>query len=173
MTNADIDIIILKGAPASGKSQTAKCLAAFYPNGVRLEVDNLRNMVISPNWKNQSEHINLLTLSSKVALEFLALGFKPIIVVDTFSGDKLLNYLNVLKQVHPELNIKILALLVDAHELTTRVQHRESWEFKDLDICLRLNEDVRKLKLENEFQVNTTGRQAKETAEIIFKYLND
>lgn len=173
MTNTDIDIIILKGAPASGKSQTAKCLATFYPKGVRLEVDNLRNMVITPNWKNQSEHINILALSAKVVLEFLKLGFQPILVVDTFSGDKLLNYLNDLYQVDPKLNIKIISLIVDTPEMTTRVQNRESWEFKDLDICLRLNEDVRRLKLKNEFQVNTTGRQAKETSEIIFKYLTE
>ena len=130
-------------------------------------------MVITPNWKNQSEHINILALSTKVVLEFLTLGFQPILVVDTFSGDKLLNYLNALYQVDPKLNIKIISLLVDASEMTIRVQKRESWEFKDLNICLRLNEDVRRLKLEKEFQVNTTGRQAQETAEIIFKYLNE
>lgn len=173
MTNIGIDIIILKGAPASGKSQTAKCLSAFYPKGVRIEVDNLRNMVISPDWKNQNEHINILNLSSKVVQEYLALGFHPIIVVDTFSGDKLIKYLNTLKQADSELNIKIISLLVDSHEMTKRVANRESWEFRDLDVCLRLNKDVIKFKLENEFQVNTTGRQAKETAEIIFKYLNE
>jgi predicted PilT family ATPase len=37
-----IDIIIIRGAPGSGKSQTAKSLSKYYPKGERLEVDSIR-----------------------------------------------------------------------------------------------------------------------------------
>ena len=83
MEKTAADIIIIKGAPASGKSHTAKSLSKHFPKGARIEVDNLRNMVISVDWKNQTEHINILNLSANLVNEYLQLGFKPVIVVDT------------------------------------------------------------------------------------------
>lgn len=171
MLNKQIDIIILRGAPASGKTQSAKCLATFFSKGVRIEVDNLRNMVISPDWKNQSEHINILSLSTKVVAEFLQLGFKPIIVVDTFSGDKINKYLEELKQLNPELSIKIFGLHVSEKELIKRIESRESWEFRDVNICVRLNGDVLKFKHNNEHQINTTGLLPLDTAKIMYKQI--
>ena len=61
-----------------------------------MEIDNLRSMVISVDWTNQNEHINILNLSSRLVLDFLQLGFSPIIIVDTFSGDKMIKYLELL-----------------------------------------------------------------------------
>ena len=171
MQNELIDIIILRGAPASGKSQSAKSLATFFPKGVRIEVDNLRNMIISPNWKNQSEHINILSLSTKVVAEFLQLGFKPIIVVDTFSGDKINKYLDELRQVNSELSIKIFGLHVSEEELIKRIESRESWEFRDINICIRLNGDVLKYKQDGEYQINTSGLLASDTAKIMYEQI--
>jgi len=171
MQSEQIDIIILRGAPASGKSQSAKSLATFFPKGVRIEVDNLRNMVISPDWKNQSEHINILSLSTKVVAEFLQLGFKPIIVVDTFSGDKINKYLEELRQLNPELSIRIFGLHVSEEELIKRIESRESWEFRDVSICVRLNGDVLKFKHDNEYQINTTGLLPLDTAKIMYEQI--
>ena len=67
------DIIIIRGAPGSGKSQTAKSLSQVFPKGVRLEVDTIRQMVISVDWKNQQEHIDMLQASTKLVYEFLQL----------------------------------------------------------------------------------------------------
>ncbi|MCX6312096.1 MAG: AAA family ATPase [Bacteroidetes bacterium] len=171
MQGEQIDIIILRGAPASGKSQSAKSLATFFPKGVRIEVDNLRNMVISPDWKNQSEHINILSLSTKVVAEFIQLGFRPIIVVDTFSGDKMNKYLEELRQLNPELSIKIFGLHVSEEELIKRIESRESWEFKDVNICVRLNGDVLKFKHDSEYQINTTGLLPLDTAKIMYEQI--
>ena len=171
MQSEQIDIIILRGAPASGKSQSAKSLATFFPKGVRIEVDNLRNMVISPDWKNQSEHINILSLSTKVVAEFLQLGFKPIIVVDTFSGYKINKYLEELRQLNSKLFIKIFGLHVSEDELIKRIESRESWEFRDVNICVRLNDDVLKYKLDSEYQINTTGLLPLDTAKIMYEQI--
>ncbi len=173
MASEQVDIIIIRGAPASGKSQTAKSLATFFPKGVRIEVDNLRNMVISPDWKNQKEHISILSLSAKVVTEFLQLGFKPVILVDTFSGDKIIKYLEELWQLNSELSIRIFGLHVSDQELIKRIESRESWEFRDKDICLRLNEDVLKYKRDLEYQINTTGIEPMETAKIIFDQVSN
>ena len=168
MQHEKIDIIILRGCPASGKSQTAKSLSQYFPKGVRLEVDTLRQMVISVDWKNQQEHINLLQVSTGLVHEFLKLGFSPVIVIDTFSGDKINKYLDSLYQFDKTLSIKLFALYVTEDELKRRLELRTNKEFRDLEICKRLNDDVQKLKYDTEFQINTTGLLSKDVANFIY-----
>lgn len=167
MQDKKIDIIIIRGCPASGKSQTAKKLSQFFPKGVRLEVDTLRQMVISVDWTNQQEHINMLQVSTGLVYNFLKLGFSPVIVVDTFSGDKINKYLDTLYQLDKDLSIKIFGLFMTDDELRRRLEFRENEKFRDLEICILLNDDVIKIKYDTEFQIDTTGLSATQTAEII------
>jgi predicted kinase len=110
MQDKTLDIIILRGCPGSGKSQTAKSLSQSFPKGVRLEVDTIRNMVISVDWKNQQEHIDILQVSTGLVHDFLKLGFSPVIVIDTFSGEKINKYLETLYELDKDLSIKIFGL---------------------------------------------------------------
>lgn len=169
MQDEKIDVIIIRGCPGSGKSQTAKSLSQYFPEGVRLEVDTLRQMVISVDWKNQQEHINILQVSTGLVFEFLKLGFSPVIVVDTFSGDKINKYLDTLYQFNKELFIKVFGLFTTEEELKRRLDLRTSAEFKDLPICKRLNDDILKWKHDSEYQVDTTGLSPKQTAKIIYE----
>lgn len=166
------DIIIIRGAPGSGKSETAKSLSKHFNKGVRIEVDTIRNMVISVDWNNQQEHIDMLQASTKLVFEFLHLGFSPIIVVDTFSGDKINRFLETLYQQNEKLSIKIIGLYTTDEELKRRLDLRISPEFKDYSICKRLNDDVLKWKHESEFQVNTTGLSPTQTSEKIYGHIN-
>ena len=168
MQDVKIDIIIIRGCPASGKSQTAKTLSKLFPKGVRLEVDTLRQMVISVDWTNQQEHINLLQMSTGLVIDFLKLGFSPVIVIDTFSGDKINKYLDTLYQWNKDLSIKIFGLFTTDDELRRRLELRKEDEFRDFGVCRMINENVINNKYETEFQVDTTGLLVTQTAEIIY-----
>ncbi|VVB50984.1 AAA domain protein [uncultured archaeon] len=168
MLSENPDIIILRGAPGSGKSQTAKSLSQFFPKGVRMEIDDLRSMVIFPEWTNQDEHINILNISTKLVIDFIQLEFRPVIVIDTFSGDKILNYLEKLNHLNDELSISIFGLYTTEEELKKRIESRKKGEFRDFNICKKLNDEVLKIKYEKEFQINTTGLLPNETAKIIY-----
>jgi len=171
MQNNTIDIIILRGAPGSGKTQTAKYLSKYYPKGVKFEVDVLRQMVISVDWTNQEEHINMLQVSTGLVHNFFNLGLSPIIVVDTFSGDKIIKYLKDLYELNSNLKIQIFALYTTDDELKRRLEKRTNTEFKDFEICKKLNDDVLKIKHKTEYQINTTGLSAVQTAEIIYELI--
>lgn len=172
MKEKEADIIILRGAPGSGKSQTAKALAEYFPKGVILEVDILRSMVISVDWTNQKEHIALLNISTNLVMDFIGQGFSPVIVVDTFSSGKLTKYLDDLDQLKKGLYIRIFGLYVSEEELMQRVQCRKQGEFRKYDICKRLNAELTKAQYNGEYQVDTTGLLAKDTAKTIFEYIN-
>jgi tRNA uridine 5-carbamoylmethylation protein Kti12 len=171
MKNSIPEVIIIKGAPGSGKTQSAKCLSKFFPKGVRMEIDNLRSMVISVNWTNQNEHISLLKLSTKLVYEFLQLGYSPVIVVDTFSGDKILKYIEDLNAYDKDLNVKIFGLYTTEEELRKRIELREEDQFRDFEVCKNINEDVLKHKNNEEFLIDTTGLTPQETAKNIYSQI--
>lgn len=171
MNEVTTDIIILKGAPATGKSQTAKELAKFFPTGVRIEVDNLRSMVISVDWINQDEHIKILNISTQLVKNFYDLNFNPIIVIDTFSGDKINAYCEKLKLLNKDWQISIFGLYTSENEIEKRLDLRSNDKFKDFEICKKLNNDTLKFRHENEIQIDTTDLTEKETSRIIYEKL--
>jgi broad-specificity NMP kinase len=171
MEEQHFDVIIIRGAPASGKSQTAKSLSKYYPSGVRLEVDTLRQMVISVDWTNQREHINMLQATSSLVCDFIGFGFSPIIVVDTFSGDKVDKFVESICQSNKSLSCTIIGLFTTDRELKRRLALRSKDQFVDFDICKQINDDVIKIKSESEFQIDTTDLEATQTAEIIYSYV--
>lgn len=167
--NDNIDIVIIRGAPGSGKSQTAKSLTRFFPKGVRLEVDAIRQMVVSVDWTNQQEHINMLEASTILVSEFIKFNHSPVIVIDTFSGDKLNAYLDSLYKIDAGFSIKVFGLHTSNEELKKRLESRKDNEFRDYVICKKLNEDVLKFKYCDEFQIDTTGLLPEETSEKIYR----
>jgi broad-specificity NMP kinase len=165
------DIIIIRGAPGAGKSETAKCLSRFFPNGVRTEVDTIRQMAISVDWTNQEEHISMLRASARLVIEFLRLGFNPAIVVDTLSGDKFNQFLRDIHDFDSNAKVQMFGLFTSDLELARRLELRPDWKFKDYPICKKLNDDVLKIKHPSEIQIDTTGRTPIETAGIIYNHL--
>lgn len=168
-----IDVLIIRGAPGSGKSRTAKSLSEYFPGGVRLEVDTIRNMLISVDWKNQKEHIDMLDLSRRLVVDFLQMSYHPVIVVDTFSGDKVNRFIEALQESSSFLNIVLIGLYTSESELMKRLDERKETEFKDLEISRRLNSDVLKWKHKLEFQIDTTGLEPRETARRICNVIDD
>jgi ABC-type dipeptide/oligopeptide/nickel transport system ATPase component len=172
MISGQTDIIIIRGAPGSGKSQAAKSLSQFFPKGVRIEVDTIRQMVISVDWTNQEEHINMLQVSTGIVIEFLKLNFNPIIVIDTFSGDKINKYLETINHSDSSLVVKLFGLFTTDAELKKRLELRPEGKFKDYSICKKLNDDVLKIKNDIEFQIDTTGLLPMQTALKMYEQLS-
>ena len=113
----------------------------------------------------------MLAVSAKLALEFLSSKFSPVILVDTFSGDKIIRFLEIVESQIESSEIRIFGLYTSDEELRHRLDLRDENEFRDFVICQRLNGDLQKWKSSNEVQIDTTGLVASETAERIISYL--
>jgi RNase adaptor protein for sRNA GlmZ degradation len=165
------DLIIIKGAPGSGKTEVSKSLVKLFPKGVRIEVDTVRNMVGSVDWKNQNEHIKLLEISAKLAVEFLIADFSPVIIVDTFSGDKVQKFIKDFKLLKPDSKIKIFGLYLDNPILAMRLKNRPTGLFKNFEISKKINQDTISLKQLDEIQFDTSSLKSIELAQKIFNLI--
>jgi predicted kinase len=93
-------IFILAGAPAVGKSTTARALAAQFEKSIHISVDNIRDMVVSGlilpsgNWsQGLIEQLSLARESvAQMALTYHKAGF--VVVIDDFwdPNSQLLEY---------------------------------------------------------------------------------
>lgn len=167
MSGTAPDVIVIRGAPGSGKSQTAKCLAARLGRGARVEVDTLRAMLIDVNWTDQAEHIGVLSLSTHVVAGFLKIGRRPVIVVDTFSGDKLERFLTELRTLQSGVDVRVFALVTAPAVLRARVENRPADGFKDVGICSKLNADVVKHRRPDEQLIDNSALTPDEIVDLI------
>jgi len=171
MNCSNADVIIIRGAPGSGKSQASKCLAAHFPKGVRAEVDSLRAMVISVDWTNQAEHINMLSLAASLVQGFLRLEYRPVILVDTFSGNKLNKFLAELHSFDNSLKVRSFALVTAPEVLRTRLEKRPADKFKDVAICQELNADIMKHLHPTDHLIDNTKLTPEQTSAAILEHL--
>ena len=165
------DVIIIKGAPGSGKSETADVLSANFPKGVKIEVDYLRGMVIFIDWEDLDEHIKSLEIAANLTLDFLKFNYKPVIVIDTFSMGKEYIFINTLLDNRDNLNIKIFGLYVNEDELKKRLGERSSEQYRNFILSNEVNKEVINSKDENLIIIDTTDKTAEETSNTILRSL--
>jgi tRNA uridine 5-carbamoylmethylation protein Kti12 len=173
MNATSSDLILLKGAPGVGKSTAAKILAQHFPSGVRVEVDTLRQMVISVDWTNQSEHRNLLTLSAQLAAGFLRSGFSPVILVDTFSGDKIDGFLTEFHSQCPGRRVCVVVLHASEGVLRERLLNREAGAFRDVGTAMRINHESVRDARPFEVVLDTSFNSPADVSGAIMRILSD
>ncbi len=166
------DVIIIRGAPGVGKSTLAKALASHFPKGVRLEVDTLRGMVISVDWTNQQEHKDLLLVAARLTRHFLELGYRPVLVVDTFSGDKVQPFLDAICASSPGLQVKTFALHASPEVLEQRLISRPSDQFRDFAVSRKLKTEALKIHRPADTLLDTSRLSATELAQAVIADFN-
>ncbi|MCP4143614.1 MAG: AAA family ATPase [Chloroflexi bacterium] len=92
------DIIIIRGAPGSGKSTLARKLMGWFGRGVTVEVDDVRGMINQVDWEFHQQHFDAIKSSAELCDRFICLGYRPIVLVDTFGYGSLDIALNELGQ---------------------------------------------------------------------------
>jgi broad-specificity NMP kinase len=165
------DVIIIKGAPGSGKSETANILSTHFPKGVKIEVDYIRGMIIFIDWEDLDEHIKSLEIAANLTLDFLKFNYKPVIVIDTFSMGKEHLFINTLLSNKDNLNIKIFGLYVNEDELKNRLSERSGEQYSNFILSNEVNKEVINSKDENIIIIDTSDNTAEETANTILKSL--
>ncbi len=165
------DVIIIKGTAGSGKTETSIALSKYFPKGVRIEIDTIRAMAVSPDWLNHQEHLNMLEIAAKMVSDFLKIDFNPIIVVDTFGKDKINFFIKEIQKIKNDVSIKIFGLTVMEEELKHRLEIRSNDKFKNFEYSKILNDEIMNIKNEKEVLINTTNQTPEKTALKIYDML--
>jgi len=128
-------------------------------------------MVTSVDWTNQAEHRAVLALGARLAAGFLRSGFAPVILVDTFSGDKLNGFLAAFQEEYPQGRVCVTVLHASESVLRDRVLNREGDGFRDVQVSTRLNNDAIRDLRPFEHVINTSGYSPAEVAMTILATL--
>ncbi len=125
------DLIIIAGAPGSGKSTLTKSLREKL-SSVEIEFSVFRNFHLDSEWKNKNEKEENMAFENFlfVVRNYLSHGYKNIIVHD-FQDFRIPQLLAEFK------NSIVITLVVDDSELKKRITNRNSG-FKDVTKAYRM-----------------------------------
>ena len=151
MTTEKIDLIIVRGAPAVGKSSLGRRIKKEFPEGFVVEVDDLRGMINSVKWVHKEEHLNALNATESLVKSYLKAGYNPAIVIDTFNPTKLKWFTEKFR----DNNFVVISLFANNEVLENRLTNREKG-FKDWDMTKILNDEVEKYRHEKEILIDTS-----------------
>ncbi len=159
------DLIILSGAPGSGKSTTAKILQKKLGSPY-IDFGWMREWHLLPDWSNQSqEELNMAFENLTFILEnYLKHDYKNIIVTDLRE-----EYVKRLSESFPSKNVLVVTLVVnDAEELRQRVLGKRDSGFKDDKASIEWNESVKmRNDIPGEMKIDNTHQNPEKTAEDI------
>lgn len=148
--NSNLQLIIIRGTPGSGKSSLGRRLKKTFPAGVLIEIDNVRGMMNDVDWNSEEQHFIALEAAAATVNSFIKSKRIPVIIVDMFMPDKLTYFL---KKV--PLNYKIVSLLVNENALEKRLTDRKEG-FKDVSRGNMLNKKVSDHPAEHEICIDTS-----------------
>jgi len=145
------EIILVRGAPAVGKSSLGRKLKKIFPKGVVVEVDTIRAMINDVKWVKKEEGKNALRATEKLCKSYFNDGYKPIIIISTFNQSKLQYFVDFFNNN----KLIVVSLYVINKVLKHRLDHREKG-FKDWDITKIINDDIKKYRHPKEILLDTT-----------------
>lgn len=168
MNTEKFDIIIVRGAPAIGKSSLGRRLRKEFTKGVVVEVDTVRAMINSVKWVQKEEHMNALRATEKLCKSYYGDGYKPIIAIDTFNPSKLDYFVDLFKGK----NIIVVSLYANNTTLKYRLDNREKG-FKDWEMTKILNDEVGKYRHPKEIMLDTSELDKEKVLKSFLKIIDE
>jgi adenylate kinase family enzyme len=163
------DLIVLSGAPGSGKTTLAKQLQKEL-GSVHIDFGWLRQFHLDKEWNNASESEEQMTFENLVFIvkNYIQHGYKNIILTDF--KDSLVQKI---PNIFHDYNFIIVSLVVnDDEELKRRVLGPRDSGFKDFETSLEWNRNlIARPTLSNECRIDNSHNNPEQTTMEILKLL--
>jgi broad-specificity NMP kinase len=172
MERIKFELIIIRGAPGVGKSELSRRIRKVIPQGVTIEVDAIRGMINGTKWVDSQEHAQALRASWAVCRSYMQEGFRPIVLVDTFTPNKLGILHDLITRDAPDLNGLTISLYCEDDELKKRITGREDG-FKNLELSVKINQEVTKYRRPFEVFIDTTTMTKEEVLDEVLKVIRE
>lgn len=164
MSTGKVDLVIIRGAPAVGKSSLGKRIKKDFPQGIIVEVDDVRGMINSVKWVHKEEHLKALDASAALVRSYVDAGYSPAIVIDTFNPSKLKYF----REKFANEKVIVISLYASNEVLQNRLINREKG-FKDWEMTKILNDEVGKYRHDDEALIDTSGMAKEQVAENVVR----
>lgn len=153
-----IDVIVLRGAPGTGKTTAGRFLARSFPHGVTIEVDLVRWMINSATWTEDGpEHRNALDASRELMLAYLRSEYRPVVFIDNMGDQAVTNLVGALK----DYRYHLFALVAREEVLRKRLEMRKGG-FRDVAACLAMSRAITRAYVLGETTIDTSDLEADE-----------
>ena len=156
----ELHLILIRGAPGSGKSSLGRRLKKIFTSGVLIEIDNVRGMMNDVDWNSETQHLIALDAAAATVNAFINSKRFPVIIVDMFVPDKLEFFLDKVAAT----DYKIISLLTNENVLEKRLTERKEG-FKDIPKGILLNKMIMENRTMKEIQIDTSEIGKNEVAE--------
>jgi Cdc6-like AAA superfamily ATPase len=132
------DVLIIRGAPGTGKTTTAKHLARCFSKGIVIEVDSFRRMINGISWDSHQHHFDAIAAASAAARSYIAAGYRPVIFVDTLGFGSLELAMRALEGT----SVSVYSLVCSTRALYVRLWRRIRG-YRNVRNAIRFNDHIR------------------------------
>lgn len=164
------DFIFIAGSPGTGKTTISNLLKEKLKNPPMIDFGWIREFHLDREWKNANKKEEQMSYENLVFIlkNYVKHGYKNIIVNDLQDFR--------IEEIHKKFskyNYMIISLIVkDDEELKSRILGERDSGFKDVKTALSWNKKlIERKNLKNEYKVDNTHRDPKESVNTILEIL--
>jgi len=162
------DLIIISGAPGSGKSTISEILQKKLESPM-IDFGRLREFHLDREWKKQSEKEKQMTFENLVFIlkNYIKNKYKNVIINDIVD-----NHALDLMRIFAKNKCLLITLVVEDKKLSKRVIGPRDSGFKDINKALQWNKELRERKrVENEHVIDNSHNSPEKTARDIIEIM--
>ena len=160
------DLIVIAGAPGSGKTTVSDILAAELKSPY-IDFGDVRNFHLDREWSNQSPREEQMSFENLVCIlrNYIRYGYKNVILNDLRDFR-----VRQIPELFAEHDYLIASLIIESDdELATRIRNRNSG-FTNVEQALEWNRKIRKRPLlAGEYRIDNMRHTPQQTADIILE----
>lgn len=186
-----LDIFLIRGAPAVGKSTLGDLLRQSMPDGAVVDLSIVAGMInrYQPSRDESGDYLNAQLASYPAITSFLSAGYSPVVVLGILPSNHLKHFnanfcaVNAVKILSFSLHANVNALTqrlqkkLDREKFTnfftqadtlTRQRSKRKRDAVSLDFSLKLNQHIIETQHETDISIDTSNLDPNEVLQAVY-----
>jgi adenylate kinase family enzyme len=169
-SNRSYDLIVIGGAPGSGKTTICKLLQQKLESPL-IDFGWIREFHLDREWKKADEKEKQMSFENLLFIlkNYIKYGYKNVIINDI--GD---NHALEIMKMFSKNNCLLITLIIEDEELKRRVVGPRDSGFKDFKKAIQWNNELKNRNtIKNEHKINNSHNSPEKTANLIMELIKN